>query len=50
MFDQCITTFQAGHETTATALLWWAWLMAEHPEAQARAGASEVQTVLATVR
>lgn len=45
VFDQCITTFQAGHETTATALLWWAWLMAEHPEAQARAVA-ELQAVL----
>lgn len=37
VFDECMTIFQAGHETTATALLWWSWLMAEHPEAQAHA-------------
>ncbi len=32
--DQCMVMFQAGHETSATALLWWAWLMASHPAAQ----------------
>ncbi|MED5620214.1 cytochrome P450 [Ideonella sp. BN130291] len=32
--DQCMVMFQAGHETSATALLWWAWLMACHPAAQ----------------
>lgn len=37
VFDQCVLSFQAGHETTATALLWWSWLMASHPEAQDRA-------------
>jgi len=26
--DQCMVTFQAGHETTATALLWWSRLIA----------------------
>lgn len=31
VFDQCMVTFQAGHETTATALLWWSRLLAEHP-------------------
>lgn len=46
VFDQCMVTFQAGHETTATALLWWSRLLAEHPEAAARAQA-EVDTVLA---
>jgi cytochrome P450 len=45
VFDQCMVSFQAGHETSATALLWWSWLMAIHPEAQARARA-EVATVL----
>ena len=45
VFDQCIVTFQAGHETTATALAWWGRLMAEHPQAQARARA-EVDAVL----
>ena len=37
LFDQCMLSFQAGHETTATALLWWSHLLASHPEAQARA-------------
>ena len=46
VFDQCITSFQAGHETTATALLWWSRLMAAHPEAAARAR-DEVDAVLA---
>ena len=39
-------SFQAGHETTATALLWWSWLMAAHPQAQARA-AAEIDAALA---
>lgn len=43
--DQCMVMFQAGHETSATALLWWSWLMAAHPEAAARAQ-HEVDTVL----
>jgi cytochrome P450 len=43
--DQCMTIFQAGHETTATALSWWGGLMARHPEAQQRARA-EVQALL----
>jgi cytochrome P450 len=37
VFDQCMVSFQAGHETSATALLWWSRLMAEHPEAAQRA-------------
>ncbi|MFH7041919.1 cytochrome P450 [Paucibacter sp. JuS9] len=37
VFDQCMLSFQAGHETSATALLWWSWLMARHPAAQQRA-------------
>jgi cytochrome P450 len=45
VFDQCIVTFQAGHETTATALSWWGRLVAEHPDALARAQA-EVDDVL----
>jgi cytochrome P450 len=47
LHDECMVMFQAGHETSATTLLWWAWLMATHPEAQARAHA-EVQAVLGT--
>lgn len=35
--DQCLVMFQAGHETSATALLWWSDLLAAHPEAAARA-------------
>lgn len=45
VFDQCMVSFQAGHETTATALLWWSRLMAEHPAAAAHARA-EVDAVL----
>lgn len=45
VFDQCMVSFTAGHETTATALLWWSALLARHPEAAARATA-EVDTVL----
>jgi cytochrome P450 len=46
VFDQCMVSFQAGHETSATALLWWSRLMAEHPQAAARAQA-EVDSLLA---
>jgi cytochrome P450 len=45
VFDQCMVTFQAGHETTATALTWWSRLLADHPDAAQRALA-EVDTVL----
>ncbi|WP_238455778.1 cytochrome P450 [Azohydromonas lata] len=45
VFDQCMVTFQAGHETTATALTWWSRMLAGHPEAAARARA-EVDAVL----
>jgi cytochrome P450 len=45
VFDQCMVSFQAGHETSATALLWWSRLMAEHPAAAERAQA-EVDAVL----
>lgn len=45
--DQCMVMFQAGHETSATALLWWAWLMACNPAAQ-RLAHEEVQTVVGT--
>ncbi len=43
--DQCMVMFQAGHETSATALAWWAALMAQHPAAQQRAQA-ELHQVL----
>jgi cytochrome P450 len=44
--DQLMTTFLAGHETTASGLTWAGWLLAAHPEVTARAQA-EVDTVLA---
>jgi cytochrome P450 len=37
--DQLMTTFLAGHETTATALAWAAWALAADPELAARAAA-----------
>lgn len=43
--DQCKLMFLAGHDTTASALQWWLWLMARHPEAARRAH-DEVQRVL----
>jgi cytochrome P450 len=45
VFDQCMVSFQAGHETTATALLWWSRLLAENPHAAERIQA-EVDAVL----
>lgn len=45
VFDQCMVSFQAGHETSATALLWWSGLMAQHPTEQ-EALRAEVATVL----
>jgi len=47
VFDQCMVTFQAGHETSATALLWWSLLMAEHP-AVAQRIRDELKQVLGT--
>ncbi len=35
--NECMTTFLAGHETTAASLTWWAWCMAANPTAQALA-------------
>lgn len=46
LFDQCMVSFQAGHETAATALLWWSRLLAAHPVAAAKAR-EEVDAVLA---
>ena len=43
--DQCMVMFQAGHDTSATALTWWGWLMASHPKAQHQAR-QEVLAVL----
>ena len=45
LHDQTMVMFQAGHETSATALTWWCGLMARHPEV-ARRIRHEVDTVL----
>ena len=34
--DELVTMVVAGHETVAAALTWTLWLLARHPEAQAR--------------
>ncbi len=44
--DEVITLFLAGHETTAIALSWSWYLLARHPEAEARL-AAELAAVLA---
>lgn len=43
--DETLTLFIAGHETTATALTWTWYLLAGHPEVEARLHA-EVDSVL----
>ncbi|KAH7099379.1 cytochrome P450 [Auriculariales sp. MPI-PUGE-AT-0066] len=36
MMDQVLTFLGAGHETTASGLTWTLWLLASHPDAQAK--------------
>ena len=43
--DEVMTLFMAGHETTAIALSWTFFLLARHPEVDARL-AAELRTVL----
>jgi cytochrome P450 len=43
--DEVMTIFLAGHETTASALTWTWYLLAQHPEAEARLHA-ELDAVL----
>ena len=43
--DEVMTIFMAGHETTAVALSWTWYLLAQHPDADARL-AAEVRDVL----
>jgi cytochrome P450 len=43
--DEVMTVYMAGHETTAVALSWAWYLLAQHPEADARL-AEEVRDVL----
>jgi cytochrome P450 len=45
LHDQTMVMFQAGHETTATALTWWCGLIAQHPDVAQRLH-DEVDTVL----
>ena len=44
--DEIVTMFVAGHETTANALAWSFYLLAQHPQAEGRARA-EVDAALA---
>lgn len=43
--DETMTIFLAGHETTAMALTWTWWMLAQHPQIEARLHA-ELATVL----
>ncbi|MEO1162370.1 MAG: cytochrome P450 [Chloroflexota bacterium] len=43
--DEAVTLFLAGHETTANALNWTFWLLAQNPEAEAKLH-TELDTVL----
>lgn len=45
VLDECITLFVAGHETTAAALTWTWYLLAQHPEIARRLN-DEVNSVL----
>ena len=42
---ECMTAFQAGHETVASTLIWWTWCMASNPHWQERV-AQEVRSIL----
>ena len=46
VYDEAVTLFVAGHETTANALTWAFWLLARHPECYDRLQ-REVDAVLA---
>jgi cytochrome P450 len=45
LHDQTMVMFQAGHETSASALIWWSGLIAKHPDVGQRIHA-EVDAVL----
>jgi cytochrome P450 len=45
LHDQTMVMFQAGHETTATAMTWWSGLVASHPDVAQRIHA-EIDAVL----
>ena len=46
--DECVTLFTAGHETTAVAMAWLTYLLAQHPEVVTRLRA-EADAVLGNV-
>jgi len=43
--DEVMTLFLAGHETTANALAWTVWLVAQHPEVEAKLRAEVAQVL-----
>jgi cytochrome P450 len=43
--DEVMTIFLAGHETTANALTWTWWLLAHHPDVEARLHAELAQVL-----
>jgi cytochrome P450 len=43
--DEVMTLFLAGHETTANALAWTVWLVARHPEVEAKLRAEVAQVL-----
>ena len=45
LIDQCMTFLAAGHETTATAMIWAVYLLCRHPEHQTRLR-EEIRTFL----
>lgn len=45
LHDQAMVIFQAGHETSATALTWWCGLIAQHPDVAERI-CNEVDSIL----
>ena len=45
LMDECQTLFGAGHETTATALTWTLYLLAQHPDVYQKVR-QEVESVL----
>jgi cytochrome P450 len=45
LLDECLTLFVAGHETTAAALTWSWYLLAQHPDVAAQLY-SEIEEVL----
>ena len=47
--DEVMTLFLAGHETTAVALSWTWYLLAQHPEVEAKL-AAELRDVLGDAR